>query len=237
MSYKQAHILRGLVEEYIRTGTPVGSSHLVEKLGLYVSSATMRGILQGLEKKGYVQKPHTSAGRIPTDAGYRYYVDHLRFREPRDEQVRSLGDQLRVYREEYGQPSLATAKLLAELSNALAVTGWMASRDIHEVGLASLFDEGDEEQQQAIREVFVLLDNVDSYLDQFAESAHSNVDVYIGEENPVLDVSHMSVLVRGVTTNQDEEAVMLLVGPKRMPYRRNVSILNDLASIIEEVEL
>jgi len=70
-------VLAALVREYIATGEPVASSVLVTAAGLGVSSATVRSILSRLEEDGYLQQPHTSAGRIPTDRGYRYYVDTL----------------------------------------------------------------------------------------------------------------------------------------------------------------
>jgi heat-inducible transcriptional repressor len=70
-------VLAALVREYISSGEPVASSLLVTAAGLGVSSATVRSILARLEEEGYVQQPHTSAGRIPTDRGYRFYVDLL----------------------------------------------------------------------------------------------------------------------------------------------------------------
>jgi heat-inducible transcriptional repressor len=79
-------ILRAIVEEYVRTGEPVGSETIVERSGLGVSSATIRNEMSALEELGYLTHPHTSAGRIPTDHGYRQYVDslpaHGRLREP-----------------------------------------------------------------------------------------------------------------------------------------------------------
>src|SRR6201989_2698778 len=68
-------ILSALVREYIASGEPVPSSLLVSLAGVGVSSATVRSILARLEDEGFVQQPHTSAGRIPTDRGYRFYVD------------------------------------------------------------------------------------------------------------------------------------------------------------------
>jgi heat-inducible transcriptional repressor len=74
---RSKRILAALVREYITTGEPVASSLLVTAAGLGVSSATVRNILARLEDEGYLQQPHTSAGRIPTDRGYRFYVDLL----------------------------------------------------------------------------------------------------------------------------------------------------------------
>src|SRR6185503_18047431 len=74
---RSKRVLAALVREYIACGEPVPSSLLVGAAGLGVSSATVRSILARLEDDGFVQQPHTSAGRIPTDRGYRFYVDLL----------------------------------------------------------------------------------------------------------------------------------------------------------------
>src|SRR5215210_9034481 len=74
---RQASILRAIVREYIRSGEPVGSKHLVDRGSIGVSSATVRNEMARLEELGYVRQPHTSAGRVPTDRGYRAYVDQL----------------------------------------------------------------------------------------------------------------------------------------------------------------
>jgi len=74
---RSKRVLAALVREYISSGEPVASSLLVSAAGLGVSSATVRSVLAQLESEGYVQQPHTSAGRVPTDLGYRFYVDLL----------------------------------------------------------------------------------------------------------------------------------------------------------------
>jgi heat-inducible transcriptional repressor len=74
---RQEKILRGIITEYVRTAVPVGSEYLVQRCDLGVSAATVRNEMAILEEKGYLVHPHTSAGRIPTDKGYRYYVEHL----------------------------------------------------------------------------------------------------------------------------------------------------------------
>src|SRR3954463_14155694 len=74
---RKAVVLRVLVEEYVRTGEPVGSETIAERTALGVSSATIRNEMAALEELGYLSHPHTSAGRIPPDLGYRYYVDSL----------------------------------------------------------------------------------------------------------------------------------------------------------------
>ena len=77
MDERKAAILKALIEEYVETGQPVGSNTVARGTGLGVSSATVRNEMAVLEREGYVTHPHTSAGRVPTDKGYRHFVDHL----------------------------------------------------------------------------------------------------------------------------------------------------------------
>src|SRR3712207_5968695 len=74
---RKTAILRAIVQEYIATAQPVGSTHIAHAPGVRVSPATVRNEMAMLEQEGYLVQPHTSAGRIPTDKGYRFYVDHL----------------------------------------------------------------------------------------------------------------------------------------------------------------
>lgn len=77
MDERKAAILKAVIEEYVETGQPVGSSTVARAAALGISSATVRNEMAVLEREGYVTHPHTSAGRIPTDKGYRFFVDHL----------------------------------------------------------------------------------------------------------------------------------------------------------------
>ena len=84
LSDRQKLILKAIIEDYVITNEPVGSKSLTEKPYLDYSSATIRYDMQALEESGYLEKTHTSSGRVPSEVGYRYYVDHLIIR---DEQV------------------------------------------------------------------------------------------------------------------------------------------------------
>ena len=77
LGLRKAAVLNAVVEEYVRSGEPVGSETIADSSGLGVSSATIRNEMAALEELGFLTHPHTSAGRIPTDLGYRHYVDSL----------------------------------------------------------------------------------------------------------------------------------------------------------------
>ncbi len=100
MEQRAAKILSAIIDEYIRTGEPVGSkalaveTPLAEKYGLQVSSATIRSTMAVLEQEGFLDHPHTSAGRVPTYKGFRYYIDNLMSPEPINEEKISFIDNL-----------------------------------------------------------------------------------------------------------------------------------------------
>ncbi|HVW88336.1 MAG TPA: heat-inducible transcriptional repressor HrcA [Gaiellaceae bacterium] len=119
LSPRQRDILRLVVEEYVATGQPVGSKHLVEQSGLAVSSSTVRTELAELERLGLLTHPHTSAGRVPTETGYRLYVDELLMRPESRTDEFPLG--LPVARAEVEEALQATTEMLSQVTRLLAV--------------------------------------------------------------------------------------------------------------------
>ncbi len=111
---RKAAVLRAIVEQYVDTAQPVGSRTVTSTTGLGVSAATVRNEMSLLEREGYIAQPHPSAGRVPTDRGYRYYVDHLAGagQLPATERRRIV--------EFFSSASLAMDQLLAETSQLLA---------------------------------------------------------------------------------------------------------------------
>jgi heat-inducible transcriptional repressor len=119
LSRRQREVLRGVVEGYVATGQPVGSRTLVEQTQLDVSTSTVRSELAELEMLGLLTHPHTSAGRIPTERGYRYYADRLLERlEPHPE---GFPLDLRAARSEVDEALQATTEMLSDLTRLLAL--------------------------------------------------------------------------------------------------------------------
>jgi heat-inducible transcriptional repressor len=141
---RKATILRTVVQEHILTGQPVGSGHLSASTGLAISSATIRNEMSVLEREGYLTHPHTSAGRIPTDRGYRYFVDSIaepaRLSDTKTAQVRRFFDAARA---DIEQLMAETSRLLTGLTDYAAVvvaphTESVTIRSIQVVDLGSV---------------------------------------------------------------------------------------------------
>lgn len=128
LTARHVRILKAIVDEFIETAQPVGSKTLVEKYALPYSSATIRNEMAVLEVEGYLEKPHTSAGRVPSNKAYRFYVEHLEERNLEEEvkhALSSIFDCPRFNAEEAIQES---CRILSDMTNlATGVLGPDAS--------------------------------------------------------------------------------------------------------------
>lgn len=118
LSQRQRLILQSIVDDYIRTAEPVGSRSISKRKDVGFSPATIRNEMADLEELGYLEQPHTSAGRIPSHLGYRFYVDHLipTIRPPRNE-IKALRNLFALKIDELEQMIAETAKILAQITN------------------------------------------------------------------------------------------------------------------------
>src|SRR3990170_2582313 len=124
LTERRQRLLRFIIDEYVNTAQPVGSGAIVQKYHLPVSSATVRNEMACMEEEGYIVQPHTSAGRIPTDQGYRYYVEALMreedLQQPDEQTIRHQFHQAAQQLEEWAR--LTAAILATRLHNAAVVT-------------------------------------------------------------------------------------------------------------------
>jgi heat-inducible transcriptional repressor len=185
---RKAAILRRVVEEYIETAQPVGSGHVARTSGLAVSPATVRNEMTALEQDGYLRQPHTSAGRVPTDKGYRFFVDAIVAPGPlgagQREQVQSFFASAHGALEEMLQD---TSRLLSSLTDYAAVVVGPAHeeagiRSVQVVGLGT----------RTALVVAVLANGV-------VEKAMVDLADDIGDEQTAAATAHLSAHLLGTT--------------------------------------
>ena len=116
---RKTKILKAIIRNYLETGEPVGSRTISKYTDLNLSSATIRNEMADLEELGYILQPHTSAGRIPSDKGYRFYVDHLI--EEKDQEVTQMKEFMIEHTEKVEQVLKQVAKVLAANTNYAAM--------------------------------------------------------------------------------------------------------------------
>lgn len=225
-------VLRCLVSEYIATGRPVSSRNLSSLASINMSPASIRWIMHDLDEAGFIYQPYTSAGRIPTDYGYRYYLDHLTISPLAKRTKSNLITRFRLLTAHYQSRHQAAAETLAKISHLLALVSETSTYKYEQSGISMLFRDDSPDQVGLMQETSFLLDNIHHYLEKMTQLNNEETTVYIGHENPYFDSNHISLLLRPVVHKSGQRSVIMLVGPKRMPYRQNLSLINELSNVI-----
>lgn len=237
MEERQSLILSKLIAEYIATAYPVSSAVIAQRLRQAVSPATVRTILGELDEEGYVSQPHTSAGRVPTDRGYRYYVDSAPAAGAPPLALRALKARLHAALSE--QPVLVLREAIHVLTRAtgtIAVSVVVESREVVHGGVHELLQQPEGEDLKTLREATDIMQRVDEYTDAL-DTNEDEVSIYIGHENPFYPAQYTSVVVRPATTRNHKHVMFVIVGPKRMPYHRHVDVLNSVAEHFRELNV
>jgi len=234
MNERQEKILGAVVREYTKTAFPVGSEILARKYLLDTSSATIRNDMVFLEKEGFLYQPHISAGRIPTDQGYRYFVEEIM-----KEKTLSRKEQLNLQREilkikaQNVRLSRTIAKLLSGLTGNLVISGILEKEEFTNFGMRELLNEPEFQELDEVCRLAETLDYVDEMFKQINKKIDDEeVKIFIGKENPIDKISSCSMIVAPYKTKSGETGILALIGPKRMEYARNKSLIEYIKSVI-----
>jgi len=225
MNERQENILGAVVREYTRTGLPIGSKYVAEKCLEGVSSATVRNDMGVLEDEGYLHQPHVSSGRIPTDRGYRFFVEKvMRDRDLSKREQLAMQQELLQLKAKNVRMARTTAKLLSALSGNVGLSGVVEREEFYEFGLRQLLKE--ENNRDELCRLAEALDYIDEKVDALLEQLEDgDTRIYIGEENPIREISGYSMIVSPYKSEEGERGIVAVIGPKRMRYDRNKSLV------------
>lgn len=229
MTERQDKILRAIVEEYAEVASPVGSQLLAKIFN--VSSATIRSEMAILEKLGFIVQPHTSAGRIPTDQGYRYYVNQTS--ESGSNEPSSRGERALTAR--IGEGSVPertirnTVDTLVELTHNLGLA--TIGKQLYMSGLSNLFGQPEFIHPAQVQEVARLLDNLEPWLREAAPN--KPLSVYIGSENPIGRNSGCSLIISKFSSPYSDKSFIGVLGPTRQSYKKVMSLVENAGQLLE----
>lgn len=233
MNKRKEKILKALIGDYIDRKAPVSSLALQRKHGFDLSSATLRNEMLDLEREGMLEQPHTSAGRIPSDQGYRYYIDNLLDqREIEGQEEYILKKKIVEYKSKYGQSTKTITKILASETGNLAISTVIKKRETYNYGISELLKEPEFGQAKEFCNVASICDFIDDNIDKMSGVTQGKeVQIYVGRENPIIEAENCSMVISNFEKGR-EKGFIALVGPKRMRYDRNVSLINYLVKIL-----
>jgi transcriptional regulator of heat shock response len=228
---RQADVLRAVVGDYIRSGGPVGSAAVAGRHRLGVSAATIRNDMATLEELGFLHQPHTSSGRIPTDRGYRFYVDALPRRPDLPSRWRRSIDRF------FGQPPpdpeeviRGTALLLSQVTRYGAVAQAPRSTHVIVMGTANIASEETFERRETARGLLEVLEEERDVLELLRRLvSEAEVVVRIGAENPLSALREASIVAARYGAGGRTLGAIAVLGPTRMHYRESISTVRSVA--------
>lgn len=242
LTKRQEGILFAIIEEYAELAAPVGSVTLAKLFD--VSSATIRSEMVQLESFGLIAQPHTSAGRVPTDAGYRYYVNRL---SEQPEVLESFSHNVlshdvspergsRVLEARINSQTRADFAIRGAVDSLVELTGNLGLATIGDQlyisGISRLFTQPEFIDNQRVRAVAKLLDNLEPWLREAAPGQPLNI--FIGQENPIGKTSEVSLIISRFRSPYSDKSYIGILGPTRQNYGRVMSLVRNAGNMLEE---
>lgn len=233
MESRTQDILATVVREYIRRAEPIGSEWLADHFDFGIAPATMRQELARLDDTGYLIQPHTSAGRIPTDKGYRFFVDLLLAEDQRSHErmfrlILREGEEFERRRERIMR---SAAQWLGEHSHNLAFVGL---DPLYAFGFKELLRQPEFGQTNYLAQALSLFESLEERIGDLVGHMPLGVSrVFIGRENPLREARQWS-MVMGQFERRGEPGVVAIVGPTRMDYDRNIALVEAMQQFLAE---
>jgi len=215
---RQEKILYSIVDEYIQTANPVSSGIIFDIEDFGVSCPTIRNEMAKLTELGYLAQPHTSAGRVPTEQGYRFFVDKLV-----NDYSKNIGKKIeRDCKRDTRVDAISRAKEISARTRD-AVIFVDEDGELKYIGLKKLFGNPEFKTREAIISLIGELESFENDVGGALAQIHNckeNIEIFIGSENPFFECDDYSMIISPFS-----HGFISLLGPTRMDYRRNISIL------------
>jgi len=231
LTERQSKILIWIVKDYINLARPISSEFLERKYKIGISSPMIRIELQRLTEKGFLEKPHASAGRIPTDKGYRFFVNKVikrkkKFKAENFWVKKEIDDVIKFLQ--------ILTKDLAEKTKTFVLSYLKENEILFKEGL-DVFKEPEFKDKEIFSD---FLEFVEDFEKNFCEfKINSEIKVFIGKENPFKRGEKFSAIFSKCCLPKKKEGFFALVGPKRMDYYKNIILLESLRNFLEKINV
>ncbi len=244
---REEHILNYVIRDYVENAAPISSGRIYESGRFRLSPATIRNAMLSLDEEGYLEQPHTSSGRVPTDKAYRYFVDNLMSFKGPSKRERIMIDGL--VNEAHDRRDHFFEGFARIVSDELGLfTGFASFNENSRIGLPrqnvvkaggfgleKLFSEPEFDDKNLTVEFSRLVDNLEKVAQKFFEGVSENTSVvFIGDENPADRAKEFSSVVMRFSGDDFGNCVIFSLGPKRMDYEKASSIINFIVHDISK---
>ncbi len=230
---RQRTILSSVVDEYINSAQPVSSKFLEKKYDFGICPASIRIEMQKLTDEGFLCQPHTSAGRVPTDKGYRFFVDALLEKDSfNEEDLFKLNSFLKEQIEDSIKFIQLLVKDLSLFASNLTFAYLPQEKLFWKEGWETIIQEPEFKEEKFSSHFTELLKTLEREIENF--DIDSGVEVFIGKENPFSRAREFSIIASKYQLPK-EDGILAIIGPTRMNYKKNIGSLHSLAKILDDL--
>lgn len=235
MTDRQRAILATIIEQYAEIAVPVGSVTLAKLFN--VSSATIRSEMARLEDMGFIESPHTSSGRIPTDKGYRVYVNGIteatmsELPTSINRSARAIDAHIQSQAHQADRAIRSAVNSLVELTDNMGFA--TIGTELYMNGISKLFSQPEFIEGEHVRAVASLIDNMEPWLREVAPNEPLNV--FIGSENPIGKSSGATLIISRFRSPYSDRSYIGVIGPTRQNYVRTMQLVKRTGAILEKV--
>jgi heat-inducible transcriptional repressor len=227
-------ILSATINKYIREAAPVASEDVAKEFSL--SSATIRNVFQELEDEGYLTHPYTSGGRIPTDKGYRYYVDFLLSQEKLlDEEKQRIIEEYKKEIHRLEELLEKTSEVVSEITHYASIVSFLEWQDkIFYKGLGFVLEQPEFNEVSKIKHIIKILEEKQKLLDILNRDFKEKIKIYIGKEIGYEEMCDCSLVVSNYCIKNQPKGKIAILGPKRMEYYHIIPALDYISDLLSE---
>lgn len=233
LSPRQNLILEEIIRQYTETARPVSSSELGQRRDFGIKPAMLRIEMERLEEQGYLSQPFVSAGRVPTDKAYRFSVDRVMEKAiPVSQSQEDIENILSSPSQDFFRMSLDLIRLLARESSSMIFLNSPTEEIFLKEGWEEVLRAPEFESRDLLSEFADFLQDLEEKGEKLP--VREGINVFIGQENPLGKATEFSLIAARCRLPQGQKAVVSLAGPKRMPYQKNISLMDSLIKALDE---
>lgn len=234
---RKKKVLQAIVKHFIQTAEPVGSHTILVSYRFHVSPATIRNDMMELENEGYIFQPHTSAGRVPTDKGYRTFVDEIaNYEAVRTKALAAIKKiQLEYKTQKIREYLYDSVSILSRATGQACFATTPDNPRTFFLGMSNVLRQP-EFVDNSVRasEVIEVLERSDNFINTLAElNIDESVRAFIGEENLLQKIQSCSIVATKYQRDGFQGYIGIL-GPKRMDYPYNIVLLEEIKKLLEK---
>ena len=228
-------VLSKTIKKYIKAATPVASEDIAADFDL--SSATIRNIFADLEDSGYITHPYTSGGRIPTNKGYRYYVDFLILQlEVLKEEKDSISKEFEKKMSQIEDVLEKASEIISTITHYAGITSFLKGRDkVFYRGLSLILDQPEFQNLARTRIILKMIEDKPRLLNLINRDFADKVKVYIGQELECPEMDNCSLVVSNYRIKNRPMGKLAVLGPTRMEYDHIIPALEYISDVLTEV--